>query len=101
LVILDHAPLAEAQETGKTIRPKSGDALLVRTGESYRKGVKMYRSKDGKYLFQGAGKEKKLLGVYRKEIVIKARPEHERLQKIAEKQLDRYRDEIDKNLTEG
>ncbi len=98
LIVLDHAPLAQAQETGKIIRPRSAKALLVGS-KKLRPGEKAFAS--GGYLFASNGTEKRLIGSFKKSVRIKEIAESKKLRTIATKYLDKYAEEIDKNLTEG
>lgn len=109
LVMLDHAPLAEAQEEGKTITASGGMLSIGRAGQSLGKlgtripGAFTIRSRSGNLLLvKKTGKGKKssieLLATMMRSIRIKkSLGFYERI----EAALPKYMDEIEKNLIEG
>jgi len=100
LVVMDLAPLARAREYGETIRPRTGKNLLVRTGYTPSPSEPVFTVPGG-YVLAGSGKKKRLVGTLKSSVVIPRASESRRLIPIAEKYLEQYADEIDKNLFGG
>ena len=100
LVVMDLAPLAYAREYGATIRPRSGSNLLVRTGYKPAPGEPVFTAPGG-YVLAGSGDNTSLVGTLKSSVVIPRATEGRRLVPLAERYLDDYAAEIDKNLFGG
>ncbi len=106
LVMIDHAPLAEAQEEGKTITATGGLLSIGRAGKGLGKpgtripGAFTFRSKKGNLLLMrktGKGQLEHLATMMRSIRIKKTLGFYERIEAM----LPQYMDEIEKNLIEG
>lgn len=100
LLVVDHAPMAVAQEFGGEIRSKSGKQLFIKTGEEALASDSVFTLPGG-FVVADNGREKRLLGTLRKSVRVRQLERSRRLHFIAEQRFEKYLDEIENNLIFG
>lgn len=105
LVLLDHAPMARAQEFGETIRAKRGRLFIQDARRRKQAGEDIFITKTGAVMavkkHQKGSKKKptpRLIGTLRPKVRIKRLPRKARLTHIAEKWMDQYAEEIETQI---
>lgn len=117
LVMLDLYPYAMEHEDGAVQKPKTGKYLFIQdkrrreragdktfvTKKGYVMAVKPWRKWSGKGPKpKNTGNQRpRLIGVLKKQVTIKPMKKEWRLDEIAARHLDDYRDEIEKNIYGG
>lgn len=103
-MVVDHAPMAVAQEFGETIRARRTRFLRIDAGEEASPTDRVFtipgRGENAGFVVASSGRQgdNRLLAVLRKSVRIRQLEQSRRLTFIAERRFERYLEEINNQL---